>query len=384
MLHASKHRISDSQIAAFRLARHHLAGLTGDSRASLADVCRDVCGVQAQVFSAAEMALWTRCRATSREELRAAMSKRRTLVRTACMRETLHLVPAADFGVIIAALKANRSRQTLKIMARYGVTPEDTRRVTDAVVAALSASPLEKQALTAHVLGRNLVRGRARKWFELSSWGVARRAIVEGLVCYGPASGSDARLVLTDQWLGKQETVPAAEAQRVLLRRYLGAYGPARVQDFAKWSGLAMDEAKAVWAAAADELAGVSLDDGTRAFILSRDLESLRNSSLDGHVVRLLPNFDTYLLAHASKDHLVDPAAYKRVYRNQGWISPTVLVDGRVAGTWSSRRLGSRLVFEIAPFAAFTKSVRAKIEAECAGLGAFLGVSWEMAVGRNS
>ena len=362
------------------MARHHL---TGDRRTSLADVCRDVCGVQAQVFSAAEISLWARCQHTSRDEVRAALIEHRTLVRTACMRETLHLVPAADFGTIVAALKAHRSRQTQQIMARYGVSPEDIRRVTDAALEALAAGPLEKHKLAAHVLGRNLVRGKARKWFELSSWSVTRRAIVEGLVCYGPATGSDARLVLAEQWLGKQETVPTAEAQRVLLRRYLGAYGPATVRDLVKWSGLGMPEAQSIWDALADELAEVSLDDSTKAFILSRDLEPLRNSSLDGRTLRLLPNFDTYLLAHASKDHLVDRAAYKRVYRNQGWISPTVLVDGRVAGTWSSRQRGKRVIFEIAPFAAFSKGVRAKIEAECAGLGEFLGVEWQMAFSRH-
>ncbi|HLW78193.1 MAG TPA: winged helix DNA-binding domain-containing protein [Terriglobia bacterium] len=377
------HRISESQIAAFRLARHHLTDHPADERrAPLTGVCGDVCGVQAQVMSAAETSLWARRPGTTREELRAALSDHRTLVRTACMRETLHLVPAADFGIITAALRTSRSRRTLQIMARYGVSPEDTRRVTDAVMEALSAGPLEKRELTAHVLGRNLVRGRSRKWFELSSWGVARRAIVEGRVCYGPARGGDARLVLADQWLGKQEAVPEQEAQRVLLRRYLSAYGPATVRDFAKWSGLAMNEAQAAWAAAAEEFAEVAVEHGT-ASVLRRDLESLRHSSLDRQVVRLLPNFDAYLLAHASKDHLVERTAYKRVYRNQGWISAVVLVDGRVAGTWSTLRRARRLVFEIAPFATFSKRVGAKVESECAGLAEFLGLAWDMDVAQS-
>jgi hypothetical protein len=54
--------------------------------------------------------------------------------------------------------------------------------------------------------------------------------------------------------------------------------------------------------------------------------------------VRLLPAFDAFLLAHATKDHIVDPRFYKRVYRNQGWISPVVLVGGRIAAVWSIQR----------------------------------------------
>ena len=37
---------------------------------------------------------------------------------------------------------------------------------------------------------------------------------------------------------------------------------------------------------------------------------------------------DPYLLAHRDKDHLLSAEHYKRVYRNQGWISPVVLIDG--------------------------------------------------------
>lgn len=369
-----KNRASQSQIAAFRMARHHL---TDRRPASLADVCRDVCGVQAQVLSAAEMSLWTRRPATTRDEVRAALLDHRTLVRTGCMRETLHLIDARDFGAIIAALQASRLRRTGQIMTRYGVSPDDTRRVTEAVLEALSAGPLDKRELATQVLDRNLVRGKARKWFELSSWSVTRRAIVEGLVCYGPAPGAEARFALAEQWLGKRERVPADEAQRVLLRRFLSAYGPATARDFAKWSGLGIPEAQAVFDAAADELAEVALEDGT-GFILSRDLPSLRNSALDGRVVRLLPNFDTYLLAHASKGHLVDPAACKRVYRNQGWISPTVLVDGKVAGTWAIERAGKWVVFEISPFAAWARDLRARVEEECAGLGKFLDAPYEI------
>ena len=53
--------------------------------------------------------------------------------------------------------------------------------------------------------------------------------------------------------------------------------------------------------------------------------------------------FDTFLLAHATKHHLVEPRFYKRVYRNQGWLSPVVIVAGRIVAVWFLRAAGEDL-----------------------------------------
>jgi hypothetical protein len=77
---------------------------------------------------------------------------------------------------------------------------------------------------------------------------------------------------------------------------------------------------------------------------------------------------------------LLDPVEKKRVYRNQGWISPVLLVDGRMEGVWKHERKGQRLVVSIEPFGRVPKRVRAGVEAEAERLAAFLGgalaVSW--------
>ena len=92
--------------------------------------------------------------------------------------------------------------------------------------------------------------------------------------------------------------------------------------------------------------------------------------------------FDPYLLGHAEKDHLVDGPYYKRVYRNQGWISPVVLWNGKAIGTWSSARRGKRLSLQIEPFEKFSRMMRARIEEEAAGWGSFLETPWEIQFGQ--
>ena len=62
-----------------------------------------------------------------------------------------------------------------------------------------------------------------------------------------------------------------------------------------------------------------------------------------------------------------------RVYRSQGWISPVLLVDGRMEGVWRHERKGGRLVVEIEPFAEQPGWVRHGAEQEAERLARFLG-----------
>jgi len=328
-------------------------------------------------MSAAQLALWARVPGIERADVDAALWKDRELVKTYAMRGTLHLLAADDFPVYITAMKASRTRQSLAIMARYGVTEKEAFDARDAVVEGLRCGPMPRRELSKQVLSQIKVGKKARFWFERASWSVFRQAIVEGLVCHGPSQGQEATMVRVSEWLPKQSKIAEAEAQRILLRRYLSAYGPATLRDFSKWAGLSAPEGKAIGELLKDEYVEVEVEND-KALILRRDLEQLQSSALAEDVVRLLPNFDCFLLAHAVTDHLVHARHYKRVYRNQGWISPVVVRNGKVIGVWSTTRRGKQWTLEVEPFERFGKSVRAKVEEEASSLGRFLGSRCEV------
>src|SRR6267378_4947381 len=98
-------RTGIDSVAAFRLRRHHLLDDPADDAVT---ICRDMCGVQAQVMSAAYLQLWTRNHAITRAEIENALWKFRTLVKTSLMRQTLHLIPTDEFSLYIASLKPSR------------------------------------------------------------------------------------------------------------------------------------------------------------------------------------------------------------------------------------------------------------------------------------
>jgi hypothetical protein len=370
------------QIAAFRLTRHHLAE---PNQANLTTICQNVCGVQAQLQPAAEMQLWARRhdpdgRSLTQADIHAALYKSRALVKTSLMRQTLHVIAAADFSIYINALKKSRLEARQKIMSRFGIAPKDSDAMTKSIMDALRAGPMTQPELIEQIIPT--VGKKMKSYLDLS-WSIQmfRQALVEGLICYGPERSKKATFVRVDQWLPKQKAVDEHEAKQILLRRYLRAYAPATLQDFSKWTGMPVQEARAAWQSLEEEMVAVNIED-MKMWLLREDHRQLANSEFDGQILRLLPHFDPYLLGHADKNHLVEAQNYKRVYRNQGWISPVILLNGRVIGIWSYTRRGKQMSLEIKPFEKFSKTINARIEEEAASLGNFLETAWEIKFGR--
>jgi len=371
---ATVRAMSGDQVAAFRVARHHL-GSAGSADHSLAEVCHDIGGVQAQVMSAAEQQLWTRRRASTRAEIHAALWKKRALVKTTSMRRTLHLLAASDFSLYMTALKSSSLATMDSHLARLGGGPKHAASMIRAVMDALADGPKTQQELIA--CAKRAADPSMRKWLQYS-WSALRPAIIEALIVYGPPRGNEVTFVRVDQWLPRARRIDDEDARRELARRFLSAFGPATVLDFMKWSGIRAAEARRTWASLEDELATVAVDDVSPS-VLRRDLAALAAHAPDGSL-RLLPHFDPFLLAHATKDHLIESRHYKRVYRNQGWITPVVLVDGRVAGIWSLATRGKAVAADVQMFAPVGRATRAAIERETAELAAFLGVKCDARV----
>ncbi len=357
--------VTPSQIAAFRLSRHHLLHQVSPDPVT---VCRDVGGIQAQLMVAAEMSLWARNHEISRAQIQDALWQERSLIKTASLRGTLHLIPADQFSVYVAALRNSRVEAVMRILSRFNVTLREATAMNDVILEELGAGPVPQRELTRRIrpkVGKNL-----RKWID-KVWSAFRLAIAEGLVCCGPGRGVEVTLVRTDHWLTRQKKIEEREAKQILLRRFLGAYGPATLRDFSHWTGMSMKESREAWDSMQGELVEVAIEDRPTC-LLRGDLKLLASSKLDGTVLRLLPHFDCYLLAHSEKEHVVGAGNYKRVYRNQGWISPVILLDGRVVGTWSYKRSGQRLTTEIELFENTPRRLQERIKEETVSLERFM------------
>lgn len=342
---------SAEQIHAFRLRRHHLLD---PSAKDMVTICRDVCGVQAQIMSAAQLQLWARNHAITPAAVNDALWKTRSLVKTSLMRQTLHLIPADEFPLYIAAHKSARAKAVLSIMARCKITRDEADGLSALILEELKAGPAPRAAITAAV--RPKVSKRLRVWMD-KVWSIVRLPVIEGLVCYGPGEGNQATFIRTEHWLPAQPKIDAVQAQKELFRKYLRAYGPATLQDFAHWSLISMAEVRTL-----RPLLDAEVVEYDGALVLREDVKALQSASFSQSSVHLLPYFDVYLLAHRFKEHFLKPQLYKRVYRNQGWISPVVLINGEIAGVWSYKLSQKSVEIEIELFARVNPRTRKQIK----------------------
>ena len=389
--HRHAPRVSAEQVAAFRVARHHLD--TPLPVASLARVAGDMCGAQAQVMSAAQLSLRARIRGLRSEDVEKALWKDRTLAKVACMRGTLHLVPSRDHGVFVRGC-ARRGERLTGWIKRRGLPMDVIDRMVDAVGQALDR-PLTREELAKRVaasLGTHKRVRRERGWGNagpvdvlevdgttVSVGGILHIASMRGLACFGPDTGAGPTYVRPDRWIPDLAEMPFDEAGSELLRRYLRAFGPATVRDFALWTYITAGAAREVWDRVQPEMAPVQVD-GRLGSMLRKYLPVLRRAGIDRPTVRLLPYFDGFLLGHKDKGHIVDARHYKRVYRPAGWLAPVVLVDGRVTGVWSYKRKGDRLLTNVEPFQRLTRAVREGVEAEADDVARFFGARLELRI----
>ena len=374
-MHKAPSRIRIEAVPSFRLRRHHLLDAAPEDQDAVT-ICRDMCGVQAQVMSAAYLQLWTRNHVLTRAQIESALWKTRTLVKTSLMRQTLHLIPTDEFPLYIAALRPSRFAQAMRVMDRCGITRDESAALIPLIMETLSAGPLSRPAIAAAI--RPKASKRVRFWME-NSWSLVRLPVAEGLVCYGRGEGNTILFIRVDHWLPKLrlELMSPAEAQCALLRKYLHSYGPATLNDFSHWAGIPMQEVRSLpvlLKAGLVEIPGEKKD----SLLLREDVAVLNSSPAIRRSIRLLPNFDSYLLAHREKDHLLSAKHYKRVYRNQGWISPVVLIDGAIAGVWSYKLQGKLLLVSVEPFARLSKTERAGIEREAESLAAYFQSGLEL------
>ena len=175
-------------------------------------------------------------------------------------------------------------------------------------------------------------------------------------------------------WGVPEYTGSREEALTRLVRRYLAAYGPARPEDLATWSGLAMREARAAWTLVGEDLGEVRVA-GEPAWILAGRSDSIRESVDRAPFVRLLPHFDAYLLGYRNRDLVVAPRYARRIQRGGGWLHPTVIVDGRAVATWRYNYKEKQPYVAVEPFEELGPAIEPGLRAEAEDVRRFLGTN---------
>ena len=355
--------VSWDAVRARRLARHSLVPRGADPLA----VARETCGIHAQVQASAELQLGARVDGITQQDVRDALWEERTLVKAWTVRGTLHLHPADDLALWYAAnravageLRGLAAWPDPKGVVHPPVSPSELAELRAATSEAFTGEPLLREQLADRILQRVETKheGRLRSGF----------AFFLHEICQGPPQGNKITLVRPDQWIEGWRDVGERRALRDVVRRFLHAYGPSRPREFREWFG----------ADVSFDLVDVEEVDveGHRAFVLAGDTDfpEPRQS------VRLLPEYDVYVMGFREREHLVPHAVKEQVARHgRGrYEGPAgvrfVLADGVAAGLWDRRKRGRRIELQVSTVRKLDRSQRADLDAEAERIGEFLGL----------
>lgn len=342
------------------------------------EVARTLGGLHAQLMSSAELTSWARVEDLEPDQIRTALWRDHTLIKTWAMRGTLHLLPADEFLVWQTAL-ATQDRWASPVWLRWlEITEKDLKAIVAAVDKALDGRELTRQELAREV-GR-ITRKRALGEKLLGGWGsLLKPAAFAGKLCFAPSSGTNVRFTRPDRWVDQGERPAPDAALAEVTRRFFSAYGPATRADLARWWGVVPPRANRMLESLGDELVPVEVD-GLRALMLADDAdEAVRAQPV--RTVRLLPAFDLSVVATPpATPPLLAPDLKPRVYRKSAWFSAVVLVDGRIVGVWRHERKGKSIAVAVEPFENPSPKTRKAVATEAEKLAGFLGgrlsLSW--------
>lgn len=382
--------VSLDQVRAFRVAAHHL-----NRRLSAGSVLEAAggCALQDSPPGSALLALHARVDGVGPDALDDGVEDR-SLFCTWAMRGSPFFFPTADLGVFTAGVlppgEEARRRFILGVepaLERLGMSLEETTDRTRSVI----GDVLKNRRLAINELGAELAQaiagdlptGTRRVWESEGPYakgqslgeGVThfclRILTLERVVCFAHRDGKKLPFVLVEEWLRDEpRDVNTGAARAELARRYLRCYGPSSRADFAAWLGIVSGDAAPWWQAIEDEVTAVQVA-GRERWLLADDLEALR-SPPDASGVRMLPPRDPLLQLRDREALVPDKELHRRIWKTVGEPG-TVLVEGRLAGTWRPRKSGRALSLTVEAFDTLTSRQRKTIAAESEAMATLRG-----------
>jgi hypothetical protein len=330
----------------------HRQSLLERSTGSLTDVLEQVGGLQTQYAPAGYIGLWSRLDGFERPMLTRALEQRRAIQAT-LMRATIHIVSARDYWPMLAGIRRINREWYSRADPEIGAT--DMAAIAIAVRDALADGPLRMAELVKRVEALGVpprAAARSGLWVDMvrvppsGTW-ERRRADLYGLA---------------DQWLAPLE-VAEDEGIELLIRRYLGAFGPAPLKAIGTWMGFNVGQLQHV----VQRMELRTLHDEAGKPLLDLPDAPLPDPDTPAPV-RFLAVWDALLLVHARRTEVLPEAYRSQIFNTRTPHSfNTFLVDGQVAGTW---RFEAGEV-QLTPFRTLTAAERRELDDEAQRLATF-------------
>lgn len=358
--------MNQQQIIQSRLANQHLSD---NPLSDPAEVVRQLGAVQSQDHGGAKWALALRLSGITEAQLNQAFDDG-LFLRTHVLRPTWHYVLPED---IVWMLKLTAPRIQTSLGSYYRKLNLDEtflRRTAELLTAELQG-------------GKHYTRAEIRACFErhtikltdpLDFGFIMGWAELEGYICNGAMRGKQQTYALLSERAPHARELTHDEAVAELTRRFFTSHGPATTKDFAWWSSLTAADIRLGIELNKEHLASKEVDGQAYWFAPGDDTPMPASPT-----ALLLPNYDEYTVAYKERAAYFDPAYLPLLdSRANPIFQHTLLIDGKVRGTWRRNVTKSKVAVEVKPFDPLPPAEQKAVQYAVETYGSFVGLPAEL------
>jgi len=321
------------------------------ARIGVVDAVERLACLQGQWAPSPYVALWSRLAGFERDWLTRPID-RGELVKATLMRATLHIVSAREYPEYSLATMDGRFGAW---RPSGGPVLADLERVHRSVMTFAAKTPRTRVEIAdyikSHVPPSAAKDGRLRNWFLWAS------VAISGLIWESAGAHFEYRQLA-------RHVAPPAKLRKhpkpdlaydLVVRRHLGAFGPATIADIATWSSVRVPHIRAALARIKD-VREFTDDRGRELFDLARAPRPVADTDAPA---RFLARFDAAILGHAAPERVrILPEPYRKQVIFSAEVWPTFLVDGFVAGRWTIAVRPKEAILELKPFGTLSRTDR--------------------------
>ncbi len=351
-------------VSNFLLRKQHL---TDETRTDdLVQIVNDIGGLHATSPKTPYFSIFSRAKNFTRKKLDKELYEKRSLGKIRCVRKTVYILPKDIISIAYSATK-NMVELTSERYSRYlGVTKKEYNEMSKLILQLLKGG-----GMTAKEVKNALDT-------DLNVSAILNLMCDQGLLIRGnPKKGWKSNLhtyiLFSDYFPDVDLNEPnQARAVELLVKYYLGCFGPVTEKDIIWWTGLNKTTIQEALKKIQEPIVSIEIDGLNGDFVmLESDMALEMATPHKSRVVNLLPVLDSYLMGYKERERYLSYEHYDKVFDRSGNVTSTILLDGKVVGVWDFKE-GKESVVNLLLLEEVENSVLTDIYMKAQKIGRFI------------
>lgn len=325
--------------------RLHNQLLTGSALKEAHKIVSYMGAMQSQAFEMAKWGIGIRLKGSTNNDIEESINAGK-IIRTHILRPTWHFIDAEDLHWM-SELSIPKIRPAFVGYAKYHGIEESLFIRTNRIIEKLLA---DGNHMTRLEISEFLIKEKIIPNNDFAST-IMSRAEIDRIVCSGKLKNGKSTYALIHEWVPKtNSSLSREEALERLGRKFFTSHGPATLQDFIWWSGMTLTDARKIIELIKHDF--ICEEINGRLFWMKNDIQI---PPKDTESTLILPPFDEFVVSYKDRSELIEDKHYNKVMTKNGLFSPTVMLNGKIIGSWKKTTNKGNINVELSFFEKTTK-----------------------------